>query len=260
MLGITETVVPVRSGYRTYRLSAWFRDSGLELIVFVHGLACSKRNFRAAWTHAGLRHRSLLALDLPGFGRSHRPTGFPCTLEAHAEVLGSVIDTYALRQIHLVAHSMGGSIATLLATQNLARLESLVLVEPRLLPASCGVSGEAAALPFDRFTAELLPRLKRRFAADPRAAFDLDLAEPEAFHTSAGSMIHWTEAGKLIDRFRQVPCRKLFVYGAENRSLPELQMIPVGLTRQVPDAGHFVMEDNPAGFYAVLTDFVDAAD
>ena len=74
------------------KVAVWLRDAGDDLMIFVHGLGCSKLSWRSAWMRPELRDMSLLAIDLPGFGHSPCPEDFGCELEEHAEVLAGVVD------------------------------------------------------------------------------------------------------------------------------------------------------------------------
>ncbi|HHQ14833.1 MAG TPA: alpha/beta hydrolase [Chromatiales bacterium] len=260
MPGFREIQVPVRVGPRELQLAAWNRDTGSEhLLLFVHGLGCSKRSFQGAWAEPRLRAFSLLAVDLPGFGRSPRPEGYSYELDEQAGVLTALIDAHATRRIHVVAHSMGGSLALLVPPRTLARLDNLVLVEPRLLKESCGVAAEASRHEFDEFQREFMPQFRQRCMADPRVTFDVDLADPVAFHAAARSLLHWAGTGELLDRFLHAPCPVWFWYGQDNRHLAELSHLPAAQTQSFSDAAHFPMQDNPSAFYGHLAALVGAA-
>ncbi len=248
-----DSVFPVRVRAMDFRLSVRFREGGDDLVLFVHGLGCSKENWRMAWQRPELRGRSLLAPDLPGFGHSACPPGFGADLVDYAQVLGAIIDAHALRRVHLVAHSMGASVALLLPPQVLSRLENLVLVEPRLLRASCGVAAMTDNVTLDEFRQSVFPGIRRQMSSDQRSVFDLDRAEVGAFYASARSLIKWSTHGELLDRFGQADCRKYFVYGADNGHLQELNLVDPALTIAIEDAAHFVMSDNPDGFYDRLS-------
>lgn len=237
-----------------------FRESGDDLVLFVHGLGCSKESWRAAWQRPELRGRSLLAADLPGFGHSVCPPGFTADLAHYARVLGALIDAYALRRIHLVAHSMGGSIALLLPPQVLSRLESLILVEPRLFRSSCGIAATTVGVSPVEFRREVFPGIRQRMSRDQRALFDLDRADSDAFYISGRSLIEWTAHRTLLERFQRAECPKYFIYGADNRHLQELAFIEPALTVAIEHAAHFVMNDNPDGFYDCVSNIMDAPD
>jgi len=251
------SVFPVRVRSMEFRLSVRFREDGDDLVLFVHGLGCSKESWRAAWQRPELRGCSLLALDLPGFGHSVCPPGFTVDLAGYARVLGALIDAHALRRIHLVAHSMGGAIAVLLSPQVLSRLESLVLVEPRLCRSSCSIATATAGVSYDEFCRSVFPELCRRTDRDPRAVFDLDRSEVDAFYASGRSLLEWSAGRALLERFGSADCRKFFLYGAQNRHLQELAFIEPALQRVVRDAAHFSMIDNPDGFYNCLSSIVN---
>ncbi|MFI9389930.1 alpha/beta fold hydrolase [Streptomyces bauhiniae] len=62
-------------------------------------------------------HRSLL-VDLLGHGISDRPTGFDYTLKSHADALASALDSASVTGAEVIAHSMGGSVAIVLASRH----------------------------------------------------------------------------------------------------------------------------------------------
>ncbi|HKW82710.1 MAG TPA: alpha/beta fold hydrolase, partial [Burkholderiaceae bacterium] len=80
-------------------------DAGLPCIVFIHGAL----NDHSVWTllarwfaHHG---RAVLALDLPGHGRSDGPP--LANVEALADWLPALLDAAGVRKAALVGHSMG---------------------------------------------------------------------------------------------------------------------------------------------------------
>jgi pimeloyl-ACP methyl ester carboxylesterase len=258
VIGTSEIILPVRVRAREYRLSASFREAGEDLLVFVHGLGSSKNNWRDAWASRDLREKSLLAFDLIGFGHSPRSSGLDFTLEDYAELLAGVIDAYAVRNIYVVAHSMGGTIALLLPQRTLTRIKNLILIEPRLKNSSCGFAAEAALGDYRQFESELFPRYRQRMSGNRRATSDLDLADPQAVYDSGRSLVRWTRHDEMLDRFQRAPCPKAFVYGGLNTHLEELGAVDDRLKFEIPGAGHFAMHDEPALFYrqlgALLTD------
>ena len=238
------------------RLSARLRDAGDDLVLFVHGLGSSKENWQVAWQRPELRDRSLLAPDLPGFGHSELPAGFTPDLAGYAQVLHALIDGYASRRIHLVAHSMGGSVSLLLPERVLSRLATLVLVEPRLFLSSCAIASVAAGVTRDEYRRTVFPAIRRQMSSDHRAAFDLQRADIDAMYTSSLSLIDWASRRSLLERFELAECPKYFVYGADNLHLQELSFIEPARVRAVDHAAHFAMVDNPDGFYRCLGDLL----
>lgn len=253
MAPIPEITLPVTVASRQFCLAAWERETGGEdLVLLIHGLGCSKKSFSSAWTRPELRDWSLLAIDLPGFGRSSKPADYSYDLQEQARLLAVLLDQRASRRVHVVAHSMGGTAALLLPARVLSRLATLVLVEPRLLAESCGVAAEAARHDEIGFEENFLIPFRKRIAGDPRVAFDIGHADPVAFQRSAASLMHWSGCGEMLPRFRRLPCSAWFVYGADNRHLAELSRLPAEQTIAIDESAHFPMHDNPDAFYGTL--------
>lgn len=100
------------------------------LVVLVHGLGAS----HASWGGAGprlARHHHVLAIDLPGFGRSPLD-GRRATVAANRRILHRFLDVVSPDPVALVGNSMGGMIAILEAAAAPDRLRALVLVNPSL--------------------------------------------------------------------------------------------------------------------------------
>ena len=258
MISTPQTAVPARHRGRDYRLAAWFRDSGPDLVLFVHGLGCSKESWRQAWSAPELYGRSLLAIDLPGFGASPRPPGFGYDLEDQAGLLASVVDAHASRRLSLVAHSMGAAVALLIPATTARRVDNLVLVEGRMFRSSCGIAAQAAAVSQQQFEAEVFPQFRRRVASDRRAAFDLDRSDAFAFYRSSRSLMEWAGDDGLAARLASFECPTAFVYGSDNRHLDELARLDPGMLHEITGAGHFVMNDNPDDFYSLLARLTSA--
>jgi pimeloyl-ACP methyl ester carboxylesterase len=102
--------------------------SWLPAIVLVHGLGVSSR-YMAALAHELAPFYRVFALDLPGFGRSDKPSR-PLGLVELAEALAGWMRAAGLRSATFVAHSYGCQIAVELAARRPRLVERLVLVGP----------------------------------------------------------------------------------------------------------------------------------
>jgi pimeloyl-ACP methyl ester carboxylesterase len=258
-MALTEQRLKLLAGGREFNLAAWQRETGgEELLICVHGLGCSKQSYSGVFDRTELRDWSLLAFDLPGFGRSPRPADYSHDLKDQATLLRALLDANASRRIVLLAHSMGGTLSLLLPGPVLSRLAGMVLVEPRLLAASSTVSAEANRFAFDDFIQHFWPHLRARVARNPAEAFDLDHADPVAFYRSARSLGHWTRSADLVGAFLAAACPRCFVYGDRNTHLGELAALPASEQLRIPGAGHFPMQDNPEAFYRGLAGLLNA--
>ncbi|MFD1271672.1 alpha/beta fold hydrolase [Streptomyces kaempferi] len=84
--------------------------------MYVHGLGSASAVYNAhIAARPELAGRRSLFVDLPGHGISDRPVDFGYTLEDHADALAAALDEARVTAAELVAHSMGGAVAIVLA-------------------------------------------------------------------------------------------------------------------------------------------------
>jgi glycerol-3-phosphate dehydrogenase len=110
-----------------------FGGSGAPMVL-VHGLGGSAINWLAVGP-ALARQSRVVALDLPGFGRTP-PAGRSARLGAQRELLGRFLDAVIGAPAVVVGNSMGGLIAMMEAAAAPGRISRLVLVAPAQPPAS----------------------------------------------------------------------------------------------------------------------------
>ena len=107
------------------------------------------------------------------------------------------------------------------------------------------------------YQTQLFPALQIQFAQHPELRFDQTTAI--AVHKSAQSLVKWSDSGELLVRFKNLDCKKCYVWGEENRDMPVLARLDFVKTYMIPQSGHGVMTDNPQAFYSLLVDFIDLA-
>lgn len=100
-------------------------DPTLPAVVFIHGAAMDHTVWALQTRYFANRGFAVLALDLPGCGRSDGP--MPDSVEALGEWLIRVLDTAGIKRADLVCHSMGGLIAIAAAAARPKRFGKLVL-------------------------------------------------------------------------------------------------------------------------------------
>ncbi|WP_370970799.1 alpha/beta fold hydrolase [Amycolatopsis sp. cg9] len=96
--------------------------------VYVHGLGGSSTN----WTDLAALLAPVAggtAPDLPGFGYTEPEAGFDFTLDAHADVVATHIESVGA-PVHLFGNSMGGAIALLVAARRPELVKTLTLISP----------------------------------------------------------------------------------------------------------------------------------
>jgi pimeloyl-ACP methyl ester carboxylesterase len=98
----------------------------LEPIVFVHGLGGQWQNWLENLPRAA-QERRVVALDLPGFGRSPMPRE-RITISGYGRCVDALCERLGLGRVDIVGNSMGGYIAAEVAIQFRERIDQLILV------------------------------------------------------------------------------------------------------------------------------------
>ncbi|MDI3403795.1 alpha/beta fold hydrolase [Streptomyces cavernicola] len=220
--------------------------------VYLHGLgATSPAYFADVATRAPLAgHRSLL-LDLLGHGISDRPEHFSYALEAHADAVAEALRAADVTGAQVVAHSMGGSVAVLLAARHPELVSRLVLVDANLDPleperGALGSRG-IAAYGEEEFLAGGWREVRERAGAHWWST--MRLAGRTALHRSAVRLAQGSTP-TMRELLVGLTMPRAFLYPEADGPVPGAeQLVAAGVALlPVPDCGHNVMLDNPEGF------------
>lgn len=143
-------------------------EEGTPLLC-LHPSSHSGRIFARFLVVAGAA-RSVFAPDLPGFGDSDPPPPGAGIAE-HAAAIGDFLETMRLRQVDLLGHRFGATVATELAAARPGQVRRLVLVSPPLGPEAA----EPQPTPAAADGSHLLEEWRRALAycgsnAEPEAA------------------------------------------------------------------------------------------
>jgi len=142
--------VPVEGG--TLAAYRWSGDG--PLVLAAHGITSNHRSWGLVAEALG-GEATLVAPDLRGRGRSNELPG-PYTVAQHADDCAALLDHLGAADAVVAGHSMGGFVATALATRHPDRVRAVVLVDggpPLAIPA--GVD------PDDALAATLGPAMRR---------------------------------------------------------------------------------------------------
>ncbi|MFG2544861.1 alpha/beta fold hydrolase [Streptomyces sp. NPDC048594] len=220
--------------------------------VYVHGLgATSPAYFAEVAVHPLLAGRRSLLVDLLGHGISDRPTEFDYTLESHADALATALTGAGVAGAELVAHSMGGSVAIVLAARHPRLVSRLVVVDGNLdpIPPARGSAGSSgiAAYSEEEFLAGGWEEVRDR--AGSLWWSTMRLAGREALHRSA---VHLTRGTVPTMRELLLDLRipRTYLLPEADGPLPGTDALTEAgvAVVPVPDCGHNIMLDNPEGF------------
>lgn len=96
-----------------------------RVVVLLHGIAASWRWFMQVMP-ALSEHSRVIAVDLPGFGRSAMPVK-GLTFDSMAEAIDELANSLGLGAVDVVGHSMGSIVGTRLAIDHPSTVRRLVL-------------------------------------------------------------------------------------------------------------------------------------
>lgn len=238
------------------------RNTGRDIIFFIHGLGCTKESFIDAWNSRMIKNYSIISPDLPGFGKSPGNTKFSYKLEEYAEICRLILKKYPRKRVHLVGHSMGGAIALLLIDLYSDHIVSFTNVEGNLFNTDCGISRSVVTSPsFETFKLTLFNRLKYYDILKTDKGTRLwsewiEKTNPVAFNKSAESLVQWTDSGMLLKKFKDLKCKKSYFCGEKNSHRKVLDLICEIKIVSISGSGHFPMNDNPNEFYHKLAQFI----
>ncbi|GAA2270029.1 alpha/beta hydrolase [Streptomyces hawaiiensis] len=221
--------------------------------VYVHGLgATSPAYFTEVAVDPRLSGRRSLLIDLLGHGISDRPAHFDYTLESHADALAGALTAADVPAAELIAHSMGGSVAIVLAARHPHLVSRLVLIDANLdpvtrAPGSSGSSGIAAYSEEEFVTGGGWEEVRDRVG--PHWWSTMRLAGREALHRSA---FHLTRGSTptMRELLLELKMPRAFLLPESDGPLPGADALSeAGVSVvAIPDCGHNIMLDNPEDF------------
>ncbi len=255
-------------------------------VLLVHGVAGWAENWAftmPALAAAGFR---ALACDLPGFGQTERARGaryFAPPDPYYVRFIGELLDALALERVHVVGHSLGGAIATLVAVCMAGRLRSLTLVAPGGYGRRVARSFRLSSLPVATLVAWLAPTA---FVRDTIAACFADpslvpewVYEQAVRYARAGGAVEFTRVMRQTvtlrgpradlrdawdDRVRRIALPTLVVWGKQDAVLPLTDLgevtarLPHARVALVDGAGHLVQLERAEEFNRALLAFLRA--
>jgi pimeloyl-ACP methyl ester carboxylesterase len=102
--------------------------AGDDVVVLLHPMASTLKVWRPTIAALRARHR-VIAVDLPGHGKSAKPRSFRYHPESFARVVHRLLDHLRVGRVTLVGNSNGGATALALTLRHPERVRRLVLVD-----------------------------------------------------------------------------------------------------------------------------------
>jgi len=215
-----------------------------------------------------LPHHALL-IDFLGSGFSDHSEKFSYSMEDHAKVVAEILDQEKIKAATVVGHSMGGTVAIMLALYRPDLVSNLIVGEGNVTPGGGAATRNIASHTLVEYVREIFPQTRKDLF---QAATDGDsiasllsgmwlTASASSLHGNSRSLVNLDPSLKA--KFFNLSIPRTFTYG--EKSLPEnsgevgpdapepselkSHGINIGV---VPNAGHVQMLENLDGFVSVL--------
>jgi haloalkane dehalogenase len=256
-----------------------FREAGEgPAVLLLHGWPTSSFLWRNVMP-AIARERRVLALDLPGFGASDKPTDVTYGYDFFTGAVGGFVDALELDDVALGLHDLGGPIGMRFALDNPDRVRAVALTNTLLYPEDMTEMltqfVEALQTPGlrERFTgAQGLEAALRLGTTAESSASDETIAGIVGPFASDEDRLALAKAGSDIEDAgtvalaRDLPGLRVpirMVYGDQDRILESIGATVERLQRDLPQAevtaldglGHFLQEDDPERVGELLAEF-----
>ncbi len=247
-----KNIINITVKKQRFNVAVEYQKGSEDLIILLHGLGCTKESFSHVFSHPLFKQYSLLAYDMIGHGDSDKPDGFSYDMKDQADVCEVLIRHFNGKNVHVVTHSMGGAVGLLLPSDRLTSIASYISAEGNLINEDCFISRKLTKESFEVFQRDLYPKFIARL--EPGSDFYLSVQKCKelAFYKSSESLVYWSDNGELMKRFKNLTCRKVYFYADRNSNIPVLPLINEANKVEIKDSGHFMMADNPEGFYSEL--------
>ncbi|RKG89451.1 alpha/beta hydrolase [Corallococcus sp. CA049B] len=260
---------------------------GARTVVLIHGLGSYLKFWSAQLDVLQRAGYHVVAVDLPGYGKSDKPGSFPYTMEAMADAVRELTRSLGVEHPILVGHSMGGQTALSYAIRYPDEPAGVVLVSPagfekfsqkekdwfaRVMSTEFiksapeyGIRGSVRQANFQHWRPELEWLIEERVRLAKSPEFDAyayanvrsvrglandDFVRDNLHRITAPSIILFGEADRLIPN--------PFLHGGFPRDIFEYghARIPGSKLVGLEGCGHTVQLDCPVPFNAALEAFL----
>jgi pimeloyl-ACP methyl ester carboxylesterase len=227
-----------------------------KTIIFVHGWTCDKTSWDGQVAAFDDDYR-VVALDLPGHGKSDSPARADFSMKLFAQAVDAVRAEVGADKVVLVGHSMGAAVIRQYALDHPDHVAGLVAVDGPLdmrvfkdFPGFGPVTVEMrTGMINGMFVPATTPELREQILGTM-------LGTSEA--TAAGAMAAMMSPANQSEAKIAAPSLSIWA-GNSNFPNPEAtkEMVPDWTQEKFDGTGHFLMMEDPARFNAALKTFLE---
>ncbi|WP_231746935.1 alpha/beta fold hydrolase [Lentibacillus sp. JNUCC-1] len=241
--------------------------NGKPPLILIHGFVASSYTFNPIMPLLA-QDFSVIAIDLPGFGRSEKSKHFTYSYENYAKLISECLDYFHFDKITLVGHSMGGQIALYTARLIPKKIEKLVLIS---CSAYLGPSPKrmmiASHLPFFHLFAKYIVQKNGVKDTLKNVLYDQKLVteelvqeygrplEEKDFYKGLVRFLREREGDLSSEELKKINHQALLIWGEADKVVPlkagkKLATdLPNATLKTYPKTGHLITEERPLDIY-----------
>ncbi|RMD62280.1 alpha/beta hydrolase [Candidatus Parcubacteria bacterium] len=238
-------------------------------VILLHGWLGSWGVWQETMTYLGRFYRTY-ALDFWGFGESGKKRD-SYAIPDFVELVDQFMEQLGITRAPLVGHSMGGTVALSVAIQFPHRVSRVVVIGSPIEGSSLALALKLAGY---RPIAALVFRWMNLLRAALRAAAPMitkdarwpEMIDRDLSRTTLESFLHSIASLRQVDLRPFLPQLRVPVMGmygdqdvivAPDQWIPLKMGVPHARVERFPNAGHFIMLDEPERFQQTLHSFLD---
>ncbi len=222
------------------------KGEGIPVLI-LHGWGCNVSTVRPVFDYFAALGRDVTALDFVGFGQSDTPPP-EFTVYDYARLTAKLIDELGLNKPDVIAHSFGGRVAVILASEN--RINRLLLTDAAGVKPKRGLRYRFKVMSY---------KLKRKLLKrEPKNAGSSDYkALSEGMRRVFVSVVN-THLDGLLGKIK---CPTLLVWGENDRDTPLymakriVKAVDGSALIVMKNCGHFAYLDDTIGFNRIAGEF-----
>lgn len=236
--------------------------------LYIHGLGDNRRWFLKHFTTYSLDRFSWIVPDLLGHGDSSKSEKAEAyTMNQQAKYLIAILEKENIKQLSILAHSMGGAIAVSLI--ELLYHQTVHIAKPRLvfyLEGNLDAGDAYSSSMFAKMTSAELKQefdsICRRIEGNSKEEYMIDFisafqkAGPFTIWASSIDLAPISVKGNLLDRLlAHCDFACYFIFGEKNRGVYSSEklvrdaQLPILF---IPNAGHGLHTENPSYFWKTV--------
>lgn len=256
-----------------------YQEAGIQgdtVTLLIHGWPTSSYLWRNITPQLS-ESQWVVALDLPGFGRSDKPTHAAFDYDFWDSFIEEFIKVINAKKVNLVVHDLGGPVGLSWAVRHSGKVNKLILLNTIVyskLNWSAKLFLWLTRLPLARSwitqpktIAQIMQLgMQSKLSAADRAMYAEPFYDKDAQKTLLLSVRNLDpKTGKKIDHaFKNFKMPVACIYGEKDRllldaadTMAKVKMdLPQAQVTSLPNCGHFLQEDNPQELTRLMANFL----